>query len=60
MKTADVEQVITFLDDAPSLRHRQFADEIRKAERPLRRFFVTDSTRYEKRLGKTLWSCTRS
>ena len=30
-ETTDVEQVITFLDDAPSLRHRQFADEMRKA-----------------------------
>ena len=30
-ETTDVEQVITFLDDAPSLRHREFADQIRKA-----------------------------
>ena len=30
-ETTDFEHVITFLDDAPSLRHRQFADEMRKA-----------------------------
>ena len=29
--STDFEHVITFLDDAPSLRHRQFADEMRKA-----------------------------
>ena len=30
-ETTDFEHVITFLDDAPSLLHRQFADEMRKA-----------------------------
>ena len=30
-ETSDVQQVITFLDDDPSLRYRQFADEMRKA-----------------------------
>ncbi len=30
-ETTDVEHVITFLEDAPSLRHRQFANEIKKA-----------------------------
>ena len=29
-ETTDFEQIITFLDDAPSLRHRQFADEMRR------------------------------
>ena len=29
--TTDYEQVITFLDEAPSLRHRQFAEAMRKA-----------------------------
>ena len=30
-ETTDFEHVITFLDDSPSLRHRQFAEEMRKA-----------------------------
>ena len=29
--STDFEHIITFLDDAPSLRHRQFAEEMRKA-----------------------------